>query len=265
MHHGERLAQTAYGVGDEAAEPTEQDAAAADLAAFGQALASGDRVAARTAALSIVDTLLALPAPLAAGLGAKLRRAVEFIEVEPALGDTEAPRVSAVFAESAESGGTPLLDQVLAIRAAPFDQAGATLARFPDSPRRPSLELAVLRNRMTTEIGSGWPGHIQGTSPETWAALLAGHDDWLTRHPGHPLADLARLQRMRVLYLQGDGAAASGLLFDIYRRRPARGLWEMRHLLRNGMVPKGLDLAGLPDPVLASALLGFAVTPSPAQ
>ena len=45
----------------------------------------------------------------------------------------------------------------------------------------------------------------------------------------------------------------------------ARALWEMRHLLLNGMAPKDLDLAALPDPVLASALLGQVPAPSPAQ
>jgi hypothetical protein len=103
------------------------------------------------------------------------------------LGEGDAPQVPAVFAGSAASGGTPLLEQVLAIRAAPFAEAAATLARFPDSPQRPSLELAVLSNRMTTEIGNGWPGQIQDTTLETWAALLAAHNDWLTPTPTTPL------------------------------------------------------------------------------
>jgi len=92
-------------------------------------------------------------------------------------------RCRAVFA----GGGTRLLDQVLAIRAAPFEEAATMLARFPHSPRRPSLELAVLRHRMSTEIGNGWPGQIQSTARETWEALFAAHDDWLTRCPDHPL------------------------------------------------------------------------------
>ena len=262
LHQGERLAQIAYAMDD---PPEEAPAVLAGLDAFTQAIAQGDREAARAAAARVVDTLLSLPAPLATPSAAGLQRAVEFLEVEPTLGEGDAPQVAAVFAGSAATGGTPLLDQVLAIRAAPFAEAATMLARFPDSPRRPSLELAVLRNRMTTEIGNGWPGQIQGTTPETWAALLAAHDDWLTRYPGHPLADLARLQRLRILYLKGDADAAWALLFDLYGRRPARALWEMRHLVRNGMVPQNLSLAGLPDPVLAAALLGFTAPPSPAD
>jgi len=36
----------------------------------------------------------------------------------------------------------------------------------------------------------------------------------------------------------------------------------MRHLVRNGMIPQNLNLPGLPDPVLASAPLGFTASPS---
>ena len=261
LHQGGLLAGIAYQGADLPAESP----AAADIGAMDRALGSGDRAATRDAALRVIDTLLSLPALLADPWADDLRRAVEFVEVEPALGDTAAEQVAAVFRGTAEHGGTPLLNQVLSIRASPFDQAAETLAHFPDSPRRPSLELAVLRNRMTAEIGNGWPGQIQGTAPETWSALLAAHDDWLARYPVHPLADLARLQRLRVLYLQGDGPSAWGLLLDLYGRRPARALWEMRHLLLNGMTPKDLDLASLPDPVLASALLGQVPAPSPAQ
>ena len=39
----------------------------------------------------------------------------------------------------------------------------------------------------------------------------------------------------------------------------------MRHLVRNGMVPKDLDLAGLPDPVLAPPCWASPRTPSPAD
>jgi len=39
----------------------------------------------------------------------------------------------------------------------------------------------------------------------------------------------------------------------------------MRHSVQNGMVPHDLNLAGLPDPVLAAALLGFTAPPSPAD
>ena len=262
LYQGERLAQIAYA----GAEPAQEDPAVlAGLDAFTQAIAASDRVGARAAAVRVVDTLLSLPSPLATPSAAGLQRAVEFIEVEPVLGEADAQGVAAAFGGSPASGGTPLLDQVLAIRETPFEASAALLARYPESPRRPSLELAVLRNRMTAEIGNGWPGQIQGTSPETWAALLAAHADWLTRYPDHPLADLARLQRLRILYLMGDQDAAWALLVDLYGRRPARALWEMRHLVRNGMVPKDLDLATLPDPVLACALLGFTERPSPAD
>ncbi|WP_295455424.1 hypothetical protein [uncultured Thiodictyon sp.] len=261
QHQGALLARIAY----EGVEAPADDPVAADLEAMERALGAGDRGTARSAALRAIDTLLSLPAPLAVPGAESLRRAVEFVEVEPALGDTPAALAAAAFQERAAHGGTALLDDVLAIRTAPFEEAAATLARFPDSPRRPSLELAALRNRMSAEIGNGWPGQIQGTAQETWTALLAAHDDWLARHPDHPLTDLNRLQRLRVLYLQGDGPGAWRLLFELYGRRPARALWEMRHLLRNGMAPQDLDLAGVPDPVLATALLGLVPAPSPAQ
>ncbi|WP_295587289.1 hypothetical protein [uncultured Lamprocystis sp.] len=268
FYPGERMARLAYGTpytSDRRPDPPDPNPVAADLDAMDRALVVGGTPSARQAARQAIDRLLSLPAPLAAPWGESMRRAVEFLEIEPALGDTDPGLAADALAGTAAIGGTPLLDQTLAIRAAPFDQAAATLARFPDSPRRPSLELAALRNRMTAEIGVGWPGKIQGTTPETWAGLRAAHEDWLARYPEHPLADLARLQTLRVLYLQGDGAAAWDLLLGLYPRRPARALWEMRHLIRNGLRPQGLDLAALPDPVLASALLGQVAPPSPAQ
>jgi hypothetical protein len=157
------------------------------------------------------------------------------------------------------------LQGLSAVREAPFEQAAATLSRFPDSPRLPSLELAVLRNRITSEIGNGWPGQIQDTSDTTWDTLIGDHDAWIARYPHHPLVDLARLQKLRLLYLRGDGHAAWNLLLDLYGRRPGRALWEMRHLVLNGVAPRQSALDAIRDPVLAAALIPSLISPSPTQ
>lgn len=272
LYQADRLSQLAYGVaeGEEPATAPEPALTLPGRDDFDARLTAADRAGAKAAATVVVDGILSLATPLAQDLGDDLRRAVEYLEVEPALAQSDLPHLASFFATStdkAASGGdlSPLLRDTAAIRAAPFDSAAETLARFPDSPRRPSLELAVLRNRIGSEIGNGWPGQIQDTSEATWNQLIADHDAWIGRYPSHPLADLARLQKLRLLYLRGNGPATWNLLLDLYPRRPGRALWEMRHLFRNGYAPTPADLDRIQDPVLVTALVHTLVEPQPAQ
>lgn len=268
LYEGRRLAQIAYDPGDEDAVSS-PGPAMPSLDAFDAAIARGDRAGATRAAARLADDILSLATPLAQGFALDLRRAVEYLEVEPSLSPSDATQLAAIFSgvplEPAEIAQSTLLQGLFAVREAPFQQAAATLARFPDSPRRPSLELAVLRNRITSEIGNGWPGQIQDTSDATWDTLTGDHDAWIASYPHHPLVDLARLQKLRLLYLRGDGKAAWDLLLDIYGRHPGRALWEMRHLVLNGFAPAQSDLDRVEDPLLAAALVPSPIEPSPAQ
>ena len=121
--------------------------------------------AARTAAAWVVDTLLSLPAPLAtpsapgsSGRWSSLRSSRPWARARRR-------RCRRCLRGRPPAAAPPCSTRCWPSGRPRSTEAAATLARFPDSPRRPSLELAVLRNRMTTEIGSGWPGQIQGTSP----------------------------------------------------------------------------------------------------
>lgn len=270
LYQADRLSQLAYGSaeGEDPATSTPPPLTLPERDDFASRLAAADRAGAKAAAARVVDSLLSLAAPLAQSFGDDLRRAVEYLEVEPALGPSDLAHLATFFGARANTDGgqlSPLLQSTAAIRQAPFESAAETLARFPDSPRRPSLELAVLRNRIGSEIGNGWPGQIQGTSDATWNRLIADHDAWLGRYPSHPLADLARLQKLRLLYLRGDGPAAWNLLLDLYPRRPGRALWEMRHLFRNGYAPTPRALDRIQDPVLVTALVHTLVEPQAAQ
>jgi hypothetical protein len=268
LYEGERLARIAYELPDDDAAPAPAPPIPA-LDDFHAAIAAGDRTGAARSAAQIVARVLSLAAPLAQAHAADLRRAVEYLEVEPELSPSDDSRLAAIFGDAslppAEVARSGLLQGLLAVREAPFKQAAETLARFPDSPRRPSLELAVLRNRITSEIGNGWPGQIQGTPDATWDGLIGDHDAWIARYPSHPLVDLARLQKLRLLYLHGDSEAAWDLLLDLYGRRPGRALWEMRHLVLNGFGPPRTVLDSVQDPVLAAALVYSVIGPSPTQ
>jgi len=223
----------------------------AGFEAFLVALRSDDRPAAHRAALHVVDELLSMPAPFATPHAPQLSRAVEYLELEPALPQLERSAVQAWFVDRTGAALPAPLAQARVVSSTPREGLAALLAADPKQLRAPSIELAVLRERMRTEIPDGWPA---ANTAGPWAALLTAHDAWLARYPKHPLADLARLQKLRVLFLQADSQGAWKLLLDLHARRPARATWELRHLIMSGQgVP--VELLALKDPVLATALV----------
>ncbi|HEY4220918.1 MAG TPA: hypothetical protein VGO62_06235, partial [Myxococcota bacterium] len=210
---GDALAALAYG--DDAPHALNATSTAAlageGITAVAAALSRNDRPAADAAARALVDKILSLPRPLADKVAPALRTAVEVIELAPVLPGAGPRDVSIAIDldgqhSSAADLTNPALMDAAAIHRARFVDAAQTLAQHPRSPRVPSLELAVLRNRISA-LPNGWPplAHVDAA---TWQALLDDHDRWIARYPKHPLADLARLQKVRVLYLKGDSDGA---------------------------------------------------------
>ncbi|HSA59681.1 MAG TPA: hypothetical protein VLJ37_08350 [bacterium] len=116
-----------------------------------------------------------------------------------------------------------------------------------------TLRFIALKQAMRTQIPDGWKEEIQKkTAPESWKALEALHDEWIKDFPDHPLADLVRLSKLRLYYLQDEGRKAWNIVFDVYRRRPIRALAEMRFLLKQSLIPEFQDVPQ--DPVLLAAL-----------
>jgi hypothetical protein len=236
-----------------------------DLTALREALEEARLADAEAAAHGAVEAVLNMPAPVAGMFASELREAVEVLELAPHLAGLSGAQLGAYFVH--REGLPPDLPEALRdaalVRRTPRAGFGTLLAKMPDHPRAASLSLAVLADRVHTEIPSGWPGEI--AAPDAvWSGLLADHDAWIAAHPDHPLRDLARLQKLRVLYLRGDARAAWALLLELYPRRPLRAVWEMRHLLLNDQKP-GLDASALRDPVLASALVRESNELSPKQ
>ena len=222
------------------------------FASFEAALTKHDRKAAHEAANKVISTLLALPAPFAAPFASQLSRAVEYLELEPSLGTLEVAVADQWLISRSSTASLPRpLEQARQIALAPRDDLAKLLAADPKQLRAPSLELAVLRQRMTKEIPDGWPGK---DTVAPWKELLAAHDAWLARYATHPLADLARLQKVRVLYLHADNKAAGQVLLELLKRLPGRATWELRHLLLTDR-PIEAELTSIKDPVLMTALL----------
>jgi hypothetical protein len=236
-----------------------------DLTGLREALEGARLADAEVAAQSAVDAVLNMPAPVAGQYGSELREAVEVLELAPHLAGLSGAQLRAYFVQ--REGLPPDLPQALrdaaVVRRTPRAEFAALLAKMPDHPRAASLSLAVLAERAHAEIPSGWPGEIEAPDA-VWSRLLGDHDAWIAAHPAHPLLDLARLQKLRVLYLRGDARAAWALLLELYPRRPLRAAWEMRHLLLNDQKPS-LDVSTLRDPVLASALVRESNELSPKQ
>ena len=222
------------------------------FAAFEAALTKHDRKAAHEAANKVIATLLALPAPFATPFAIQLSRAVEYLELEPSLSALDVAVADQWLVSRSSTASLPLpLEQARQIALAPREDLAKLLAADPKQLRAPSLELAVLRQRMAKEIPDGWPGK---DTVAPWKELLAAHDAWLARYATHPLADLARLQKVRVLYLHADNKAAGQVLLELLKRLPGRATWELRHLLLTYRSIEA-ELTTIQDPVLMTALL----------
>lgn len=224
--------------------------------ALDDALKKGDLARARKEAGRIVALLLARPQPVASLDAPLLQRAVELLELSTVAESLPKPLVTQFFVARANTplAVPPTLALAAKIRDTAMAQLPALLPEAADDPRLPSLELVQLRERVHHELGSGWPGQIEAPA-RVWRGLEAGYDAWLAKHGAHPLADFARLEKLRVLYLHADAPAAWDLLLALYPRQRLRAIWEMRHLILNDIAPKQLDLAKIAELPLLSALI----------
>jgi hypothetical protein len=229
------------------------------------AIEAGDLPRASREARLLVERILDLPTPLANAAQPELSRAVEFLELAPGLVGLERPLLVQFFVVRAAGPLSlpPLLSAAQRVRDTARTELPALLAAEPTHVRAASLAFVALGMRVKNELPSGWPGHID--APDAlWDALLRSHDTWLKANPEHPLQGFARLSKLRVLFLRGDGKRAFELLLGMYARHPLRAAWEMRHVLRGGLSPAHVELQKLADPVLASAFLRESSALSPA-
>lgn len=245
---------------------------AASLEAFEAALRRADLDAAEAEARKLVAQVLDMPLALANQHQDNFARALEFLDLKPALTKVLAETLAAYFLftpgpdrlwPAAPRRPWAMLSLPLALqqgwifRSTSRGEAAQLAERFPQGPRAGTLGFIALQEKFRTEIPNGWLEEIRkNTSAKTWQGLEAAVDAWLTAFPSHPLADLARLTKLRAFYYQDKGPQAWDLLFEIYPRRLARVLGEMRFLLKQGLKPAHAGPAG-GDPVLKTALLPF--------
>ncbi|MCC7054895.1 MAG: hypothetical protein IT355_16605 [Gemmatimonadaceae bacterium] len=220
-------------------EPT----GAAIVAAWGK----GDAQRALREAGLVVAQVMALPVSDDAGRDSLLRRAVETIELAPAvLAAPQAMRTAAF-----ERLAAP-------IRALPIDSMPALLARSPQSPRRATLEYAALRLAVRHGLPDGTREEIAKAVPAArWDSLHAAHRAWLARYPQHPYAGLVQFSRMRLFFLASQADSTWDTAVALYGEYPVRAAAEMRYLLTTFMPapPRLLSDARVPIEVRA-ALVG---------
>ncbi len=217
---------------------------------FHAALAKGDYNAANTAAVAMVKAILDLPATLAEPYGEQLRLAVEFIEVRPTLTGVPADAVAAWFANTHASAiGLPVpLAAVAAVRSTAMQAAKPDRA----SPRAASLRWLAIRQALKVGVPDGWSADDIATAAAKtgdpgFSSLQSQLDGWLRDYPDHPLADLARLKKVRLYYLAKDPDNAWKLLIAMYPRHPARVANELRFLTMQGSIPANLPVGTPPE------------------
>jgi hypothetical protein len=108
----------------------------------------------------------------------------------------------------------------------------------------------------TKQVPNGWAAGVKNQVPAAlWAQQLASTNAWLAANPTHPLHDLVSLWQERVAYFSGDIQSAWAVLFQIYPRRRARALAEMRYLVQQNALPSAAQLDAVHDPLLAASLV----------
>lgn len=222
---------------------------------FHAALVRGDYDGALNAAKEVVEGVLDLPVVLAESHTEQLRLAVEFIEVRGSLGNAAPAAVAAWFASTtASTAGVPAqLSAIAAVRTTTPEQA-AKLTQVKHV-RAASVRWLAIRHALQTGIPNGWSAEdIRTAAPGGFGALDAQLDAWLRDFPTHPLADYARLKKVRLAYLAGKNDAAWTLIADQYTRHPARAADELRFLYAQGALPSADVVRKLP-PELAAGLV----------
>lgn len=219
------------------------------LAQFEAALGAGKLADAQAEARALVDSIYALPPVIAAERRGDFELGVEFLELVPRLRGLPPDVVAAYFT------GGKLPAKLPPVLAAASQVRAGRLPSPRGHPRAGSIELESLVRDFQKRVPNGWSDAIRKEVPEnTWKELEAAVDRFLRRHPKHPLADEARLWKIRVHYFRGDYAAAWQLAFAMYPDRRVRALAEMRYLLVMGHPPAKAEVDALGDPLLVTAL-----------
>jgi hypothetical protein len=221
----------------------------------------GDIAGAQRAAEQVVRSVLDLPASIGDRYAAQLRRAVEILEAGDILSNSARRETELAYSDSAPSRAmtrAPALREILEVRALARDSMAAWATAHPTSPRVPSLEFVGLQLAMKRGIPDGYASDIAKTFPDsTRRRLDDAHLAWLGRHPAHPLADLVRLSRVRLLHFAGQDSLAWNALLEIYPRRLPRVVSEMRYLVMTGNSVPSIDDPRLDD-ALRTALVSWA-------
>lgn len=219
------------------------------FAAFEAAVKAGKLGDAEREARAIVDSIYALPPVVAAERRDDLERAVEFIELGPRLGGLSKDVLEAYFT------GGKLPAKLPPVLAAASEVRSGKHPSPKGHPRAGSLEWAELVRDFEKRVPNGWSEAIRKeVKAATWKDLGAAVDRFVTRHPTHPLRDLARLWKIRIHYFSGDYAAAWQQALALYPDRRVRALAEMRYLLVMGHPPEPAQVDALKDPLLVTAL-----------
>lgn len=226
-----------------------------DIAAFRSVLKKADLVESHSTAERVVSDYLAYPTQVVKSDPKVLILAFEYLDLEPHF--QKLGRSAAIqYYMDGDSAKTPLPDVLKLARDS--DPYGGTsvkkiLADYPGSPRKPTLEARLLFEDFTEQVANGWGNDVAKNTPESvWDSLLKTHEEWLKRYPNHAMADFVRYHLARLHHLRGTSGAWP-ILFDLYKKHPARSLWEMRHLLLTDDSPGDVDLTA--DSLLISALL----------
>jgi hypothetical protein len=232
--------------------------AAPNVSPFENALRAGDRKAAKAAAQQIVNDWYALPPVPAAAHADVFWRAIEYLELEPKLGNLKKDALADYFSAKPSSKLVGPLRQASDVRAAtPGPNAKSPPKSGANHPRAGSLELWAMQREFRAKVPDGYRDALQKqVSAATWRALEQQADRWQKAHAMHPLADLVTLWKMRIRYFSGDDSGAWQLLFDMYPRRRARVLAEMRFLLLQDRLPTSAQIDQLKDGELIAGLAG---------
>ncbi|MEZ4223282.1 MAG: hypothetical protein R3B13_20220 [Polyangiaceae bacterium] len=230
-------------------------APAPSQAGLDDAISRDDLGAIDREARRVIDAVLDMPAPLATEHSAALWRAVELVELGPALKAASRNQRRDFFQNQT---GAPLpasLKKAVDARSAEPGPNGKPVAFTRTHPREASLSLWAAMRDVRTKIPNGYRRAIQQQVPAaTFKSLRDAFVRWRAAHPKHPLVDLARLSELRVAYLQGDAAGAWQALIDVYPRHLGRVVYEMRYLRVQGVEPTATQVDAITEPLLVAAL-----------
>lgn len=257
-----------YGFPDGASDPHAEGAGHVELTTGGLdiAIRAGDLRRADKAARRIIDEYLALPPGLAEKSEADLWRAVGVVELQAALNQRPLEQVSSALGETA-SESPALLDALRTCLNPESAQQRATPSPLRESDetalspgsadwcrgRRASWEYFEVRRRTQREIPDGWREGSKQAAPAE--ALLALTEAWRSNHPAHPLVDLLTLWDVRLYHFAQRTNDIWRILLEIYPRRQARVLAELRYQLLTRDWPTFEQVIKIPYPEIEVGLL----------